>query len=189
MISPVGSAPRRRSLRPALARRPGGRRARRAAEQAPAAQRAMLADRLVQLHAAGLRDAVFELAHEDAQLSLGRRPAAAPGAREAIPGAREGEQVGAPAETVRGEHRAHAASTVDVGARDHALVATHARQHRFARGERHAVDREAQPLDGVLVWRVRFRIGCSPAAREGVRPQGAANGRTWLGARQQIPCC
>ena len=49
-----------------------------------------------------------------------RRPAA--GAGEAVPGLGEGEEVGAPAAAVGGQHRADAAMLVDVGADDDPLV-------------------------------------------------------------------
>ncbi len=58
-----------------------------------------------------LRQARTQEANEDRELVLGG-PAPPAGVREAIPGASEGEEVGAPAAAVRGEHRTHAALAV-----------------------------------------------------------------------------
>ena len=68
-------------------------------------------------------DARLELRRERAHLALARAARALAGAGEAVPGAREAAEVGAPAAAVRGEHRAHAAGAVGVGADDDPVVA------------------------------------------------------------------
>jgi hypothetical protein len=82
---------------------------------------------------------------ERAQLADARPPRAL-GVREAVPSAREGDEARAPAAAVGGEHRAHAARAVGVGADDD-LVGADAGEHRLARAQRQAVDREAQVFD------------------------------------------
>jgi hypothetical protein len=127
-------------------------------------------DRLVELQPVRLREAVFELGHEDAQLARRRLPAGLSGACEAVPRSRERQEIGALAAAVGREHRADAAVIVDVRADNHALVAAHAREHRFARGSRHAVDRQAQALDciGGVAAAISHRLcpARSPGGRE-----------------------
>ena len=90
----------------------------------------------------------------------GRRGRAArarwPGGRavragEAVPGPREGEEARAPAAAVGGQHRAHAAAAVGVGADDDRRCSRDALEHRLARAQRQAVDRAV----GGLRWRRR----------------------------------
>jgi hypothetical protein len=114
--------------------------------QPPSTQLAVLVDGAVQLDAGGAQQARFELADQDAALAAGRGASVAPGAREAIPGAREGEEVGASAAAVGGEHRADAAVGVGVGAGDDPPGGADPFEHGLTGGERHAVDRQAQIL-------------------------------------------
>jgi len=115
--------------------------------QAPSPQLTVLVDGAVQLNVAGAQQAGFELADQDAALTARGGAGVAAGAREAIPGMREGEEVGAPAAAVGGEHRADAAVPVGVGADDDPLGVANAFEHGGAGGERQAVDRQAQRLD------------------------------------------
>jgi len=90
----------------------------------------------------------FELGGEDGQLAASRLADLAAGAREPIPGPREGEEVGAASATVSGEHRAHATMAVGVGADDDPIVAPDPLEHGLPGSHRQAVDRAPQVLDG-----------------------------------------
>jgi hypothetical protein len=115
--------------------------------QAPSPQLTVLADSAVEVNVAGAQQACFELPDQDAALAAGGSASVASSVREAIPGAGEGEEVGAPAAAVGGEHRADAAVFVGVGADDDPLGVANALKHGGAGGERQAVDRQAQRLD------------------------------------------
>jgi len=92
-----------------------------------------------------LVQARLQLPGQHGQLAGGGLPRAfAPGARETVPRLGERQQVGAPAASVRGHHRAHTALAVDVGAHDDALAPAHRGEHRAPCAHRQTVDREAQ---------------------------------------------
>jgi F420-dependent oxidoreductase-like protein len=128
----------------------------------------MLVDRAGEVAVVGVQQAGFELADQDAQLAPRRAPRPVAGVREAVPRASERQQACPSAAAVGGEHRTDAAVAIGVRADDHALCVAHAFEHRYARGDRQAVDRQAQVLDvaaagatanchrvlpaGVLVW-------------------------------------
>jgi F420-dependent oxidoreductase-like protein len=140
----------------------------------------VLSDRIAQFQLVVRREAVLELAHENAQLARRRLSTVARDASEAVPRSHEREEALALPLAVRREHRADAAAFVDVRAGDHALVRAHARQHRFARCDRHAVDRETKALDciGGVAAAISHRL-CR--ARE---PTGRADGaRRTVGRR------
>jgi hypothetical protein len=87
----------------------------------------------------------LEIALEDADLAAGRAARLAAGVREGVPGAGEGAEVGAAAVSVCGEHRADAASFVDVPADDHAVGADTA-EHGLLGAGGHCVDGAAETL-------------------------------------------
>src|ERR1700691_1882791 len=110
-------------------------------------QFAMREDRPREIRRGVLQQARLQVRDEHPELARTRAPRTATGAGEAIPGAREGQEVGAPAAAVRGEHRADAAFAVDIRADDDWLPVAYAVEHRLARTHRQAVDRAAQLLD------------------------------------------
>ena len=95
------------------------------------------------------REARLEQGAERAQLAAGRQ-AGALGVRVAVPGAREAGEAGAPAVSVRGEHRADAAVAIHIGADDD-RVGVDALQHRLLGPGRQRLDGEAEALGGVSV--------------------------------------
>jgi hypothetical protein len=73
------------------------------------------------------------------------RSTRAHGAGEPIPGARKRAKIGPSAATVRGEHRAHSAIAIAVGAGDY-VVALKPFQHRDSRRMGKGIDHDTQPL-------------------------------------------
>lgn len=101
----------------------------------------------------------FELGDEHAELAPARRSRTPPRLREAIPRAREGEQVGAPAPPVGGEHRTHASGPIAVGADDD-VAGAHAVEHGAARVLGQALHGRPKVLDGGPVpWHKLARGG------------------------------
>src|SRR4051794_14725751 len=126
-------------------------------------RRAVLGDRLAEIDRSvgHLVERSHEQALEDAELA--RRGAAdLVGAREAVPGAREGEEARATTVAVGGEHRADAPAPVGVGADDD-RVAPHAVEHGPPCPLGKAVDCSLQPGDRVartcLARSARHRFG------------------------------
>jgi hypothetical protein len=107
----------------------------------PAGRRGTCAERRhLGAHLVLAHDARFDVSHQRRDLTLAGLAGAPPGAGEAVPSAREAAEVGAPAASVRGEHRANASAAVAVGADDDPVVALKALEHRDARLVRQAFD-------------------------------------------------
>jgi len=136
--------PRRADAQPRGNDRPGGVGL---CEPAAPHELAVLSDRTVEVALLLAKQAALQLPHENAELPLGCAARAPAGARKAVPGPCEGQEVRAPSPAVRGEHRAHASVTVHVGTRDDARVCVHALEHRLAGGHGQAVDRATQIVD------------------------------------------
>jgi hypothetical protein len=88
--------------------------------QLPSEQLAVSANRALQVKLGRREQAALQLPGEDRKLARSHT-ARVSRAGEAIPRAREGEEVRARSAPVRGEHRAHAAAVIDVGAGDYRL--------------------------------------------------------------------
>jgi hypothetical protein len=113
-------------------------------ELAAPEQRVVLGYRPVQVELRVVHEAALQLSHEDLELAPGRGACAPARAGEAVPGPGKGQEVRARSPAMRGQHRAHAAGAVHVGARDDPLARLHALEHRLARGGGQAVDRAPQ---------------------------------------------
>src|SRR5580658_1726025 len=101
----------------------------------------MLTYSLVEVNACLTEEARLQLSHEDLQLTLGRRPSRSTGPREAIPGLRERQEIGASAAAMGSQHRAYAAVAVYVCTHDDPLVRVERFEHRLAGPHRQAIDR------------------------------------------------
>ena len=107
----------------------------------------MLGQRTAEVTLLLAQQAALQLTHEDAELPLGGASRPPASAREAVPSAREREEVGARSPAVRRKHRAHAAVAVHVGAGDDPRVCLYALEHRPACGRWQAVDRATEIVD------------------------------------------
>ena len=137
----------------------------------------MLLDGDAQLGVLGvLLERGLEVGRQDAQLALAGAPRAALGPGEAVPGPREGQEVGAAAATVGGEHRAHPAAAVGVGAHDD-LVGQHALEHCLARARGEAVDGGAEVFDRPSAAWHKLTAPESSASRVDVADRGPSAGK------------
>jgi hypothetical protein len=93
------------------------------------------------------QQACLELADQDVELTPGGQSRLAARSREAVPRLGERKERGASSSLMCGEHRAHPAFAVDVCAHDDPLVSFYPVEHRLARWNRQAVDRETEALD------------------------------------------
>src|SRR5919204_195065 len=97
------------------------------------------------LRVAVLGEARLEHRAQGCELAVGGRAGARAGLRVTVPGLGEAREARATAATVRGEHRAHAAAMVSVGADDDP-VGLDALEHRQASALGQAIDRDAKLL-------------------------------------------
>ena len=93
----------------------------------------MLRDRANEIDIGLAEKARLQLAHEDVELTPRGQSRMAARSREPIPGLRKRKERGASSGLMGGEHRAHPAFAVDVGAHDDAIVGLYPLEHRLAR--------------------------------------------------------
>jgi hypothetical protein len=110
-------------------------------------QLTVLFDRAVEIDVGLAEQACLELADEDVELTPGGEPGMATCSREPVPGLGERKERGASSGLMSGEHRAHPAFAVNVGAHNDPLVRFDPLEHGLSRRDRQAVDRETQALD------------------------------------------